>query len=69
MMLESDGQAVGRGAREAGGRDEAGEGRRAGLEGGEHESGFVEDPDSARVVHVLILPYRNVRRNRLSEET
>ena len=60
VVLERDGQPVGGRSGEAGARDETGEGGRSGLERREHEGGFVEHPDSARVVHTLIMPSHNM---------
>ena len=37
---------------------QAGQCGRSGLQGAEHQGGFVEDADTARVVHALILPSR-----------
>ena len=56
VVLERDGEPVGGRAGEAGAGDQAGERGGPGLEGGEHEGGLVEDADSARVVHMAILP-------------
>jgi hypothetical protein len=61
VVLQRDGEPVRGGAGEAGAGHQAGERRRAGLERGEHERGFVENPDATRVVHALILPYRMMR--------
>ena len=63
MMFEGDRESMGRRAGQPGGRHEAGERCWSRFECGQHERGFVENADSARVVHVLILPYRIVRRN------
>ena len=46
-----------------------GQGGRPGLEGAEHEGGFVEDADSARVVHTSILPSQIVRCKPAHEST
>lgn len=62
MMFQCHREAVSGRPGEARAGDEAGERGGSRLECGEHESGFVENADSARVVHVLILPYRIVRR-------
>ena len=51
VVLQGDGQPVGRRAGQAGGRDELGEGGRAGLEGAEDDGRLVEDADSTSVVH------------------
>ena len=56
VVLQRDGETVGGGPGEAGAGDQPGEGRRTGLEGGEHEGGLVEHADSAGVVHMAILP-------------
>ena len=42
MVLQGDREAVRRGSRQAGAGDESGQGRRSGLECGEHEGGLVE---------------------------
>jgi hypothetical protein len=62
MMLEGHSQAMRGGAGETCARDQPGQRRWPGLESGQHHCGFVENADSARVVHELILPYRIVRR-------
>jgi hypothetical protein len=62
MMFKCHREAVSGRPRQACARDETGQRGGPRLERGEHESGFVENADSARVVHVLILPYRIVRR-------
>ena len=62
MVLEGDGQPVGRRAGQPGCRHELGEGRRAGLEGAEHDRGLVKHPDATCVVHVLILASHCLRR-------
>ena len=56
VVLERDREPVGGGPGEPGGRHEAGQGRRPGLERGEHEGGLVEDADATGVVHMAILP-------------
>ena len=56
VVLERHGQPVGRRAGQAGGGDELGEGRRAGLERAQHDGRLVENADSTSVVHALILP-------------
>ena len=56
VVLEGDREPVGGRPGEAGAGDQAGQGGRSGLERGEHEGGLVEDADSARVVHMAILP-------------
>ena len=58
MMLQGDGEPMGGRTGQSGGRHEAGQGGRSGLQGAEHQGGFVEDADTARVVHALILPSR-----------
>ena len=60
MVFQSDGQPVGRGPGEAGGSDQAGQGRRARLERGQHQGGLVENADAARVVHMAILPSQSL---------
>ena len=45
VVLERDGQTVGRGTCESGGSDELGEGGWARLEGAEHRGGLVENTD------------------------
>ena len=56
VVLEGDGEPVGGRPGQSGAGDQPGEGGRSGLEGGEHEGGLVENADSARVVHMAILP-------------
>src|SRR5690606_21947811 len=62
VMLERDGQPMGRRTGKLGGGDELRESRGTRLEGTEHRSGLVEYADSARVVHSSILPSRWMRR-------
>jgi hypothetical protein len=58
MMLEGDSKAMsGRSGQPSRGH-QASERGRSRLQGAEHEGGFVEDADTARVVHALILPSR-----------
>ena len=61
-MLEGDGETVGGRAGQAGGADELRECGRTGLEGAEHRGRLVENADSTRVVHDLILPSQALRR-------
>src|SRR5690606_37907611 len=61
VVLERDGQPVGGGAGQPGRLDELGEGSRARLQRVQNADGFVKYADSARVVHVLILPSRILR--------
>ena len=61
VVLERGGESVGRRAGEAGGLHQPRQGEGSGLEGTEHGGRFVEDADSARVVHVLILPSQHPR--------
>ena len=56
VVLEGHGQAVRGRSGQPGAGDQAGQGGRAGLQRREHEGGLVEDADSARVVHMAILP-------------
>jgi hypothetical protein len=58
MMLKGDGKAMGRRSGQSGGCHQTCQGGRSGLQGAEHQGGFVEDADPARVVHALILPSR-----------
>jgi len=67
VVLESDRQAVSRRTCQTRGRHESGQGRRPGFEGGQHEGCFVENTDSARVVHETILPSRIVERKSLRQ--
>ena len=60
VVLEGDGEPVRGGSGQAGAGDETGEGGRSGLERRQHEGGFVEHADSARVVHTLIMPSHHV---------
>ena len=48
--------------------DERGEAGRAGLEGAQNDRGLVENADSARVVHVPILPSHALRRKSIWRE-
>ena len=61
MVLESRCEAVGRRSGETRRQHEAGKCEGARLEGPEHYRCFVEDTDSATVVHVLILPSQHPR--------
>jgi len=63
VVLQGDGEAVGRRAGEVRRGDELGKGGRPGLEGAQDRGGLVENTHSARVVHRAILPSREVRRN------
>lgn len=56
VVLEGDGEAVGRRTGEVRRVDELGKGRGPGLEGTQDGRGFVQDADSTRVVHGSILP-------------
>ena len=56
VVLEGDGEPVRGRAGQAGAGDQAREGGRSGLEGGEHEGGLVEHAHAAGVVHMAILP-------------
>ena len=58
MMLERDGQPMGGRTGQPGRRHQAGQRGRSGLQGAQHQGGFVQDADTARVVHALILPSR-----------
>ncbi len=55
MVLQGYRDPVSGGPGQAGAGHQTGKGRRSGLQGGEHQGGFVEDTDSARVVHTLIM--------------
>ena len=68
VVLEGDGEPVGGGSGQSGGGHQAGQRGGAGLQSREHESGFVEDADSARVVHTLIMPSRILICKRVSEQ-
>ncbi len=65
VMLQRDGDPVRGRPRQARRADELGERSGAGLHGAQHGNGLVQYADSARVVHVLILPSRYSRRNRM----
>lgn len=65
VVLERDGEPVSRRPGQSRRRHESGQGRRSGLECGQNESCFVENADSARVVHETILPSRIVERKSL----
>ena len=56
VVLECHGEPVGGRPGQPGAGHQTGEGGRSCLEGGEHEGGLVENADSARVVHMAILP-------------
>jgi hypothetical protein len=58
MMLEGDSQAMRRRPGKSSRGDQASQGGWSSLQGAEHQGGFVEDTDTARVVHALILPSR-----------
>ena len=64
VMLQRDGDPVRGRPRQACRADELGERSGAGLHGAQHGNGLVQYADSARVVHVLILPSRYSRCNR-----
>jgi hypothetical protein len=57
-MLEGDSKAMRGWSGQAGRGHQASQGCRTCLQGAEHEGGLVEDADTARVVHALILPSR-----------
>jgi hypothetical protein len=58
MMLEGDGKAMGSWSGKSGRGYQTSQSGRSGLQGTEHQGGFVENADTARVVHALILPSR-----------
>jgi hypothetical protein len=62
VVLEGDRQSVCRWPGEAGGADELRQRGRACLEGAEYCGGLVENADSTRVVHALILTSQALRR-------
>ena len=62
VVLEGGGQPVRGRPGQPGGGDEGGQAGRAGLERPKHDGGLVQDADSARVVHVPILPSQPPRR-------
>src|SRR6476661_5538102 len=62
VVLESNGESMGGGSGESGRRHQSGERGGSGLQCAEHESGFVQDADAARVVDALILPSRMLER-------
>ncbi|GAB7104685.1 hypothetical protein JCM4814A_29990 [Streptomyces phaeofaciens JCM 4814] len=62
VVLQSHGQAVGRGSCESGGSDQACEGGRTGLQGAQDKGCLVQDADAATVVHATILPSHSVKR-------
>ena len=62
VVLQSRGQPVRGGPGEPGRRDQRRQAGRPGLEGSENDGGLVQDADSARVVHVPILPSHAPRR-------
>ena len=61
MMFQSSRESVSRRAGEPGRLDESGQSEGSCLERPEHGRGFVEDSDSASVVHVVILPSQHTR--------
>src|SRR3546814_12901788 len=61
VRLEGHGQAVRRGAGQAGAIDQLSEARRAHLHGGEHDHRLVEHADSAYTVHEARLSSHRVR--------
>ena len=67
VVLQSDGESMGGGSGESGRRHQSGQRGRSGLQCAEHESGFVQDADAARVVHALILPSRMLERKSHAE--
>ena len=62
MMFKSDRKTMRGGSCESSARHESRKSCRPWFESGQDECGFVKNAHSARVVHVLILPYRIVRR-------
>ena len=58
MMLQCHRKPVSRWSGQTGRRDQPSESGRSGLQGAQYEGGFVQDADTARVVHALILPSR-----------
>ena len=58
MVLERDRKAMGSWSGKPSRGYQASQGGRSSLQGTEHQGGFVEDADTARVVHALILPSR-----------
>src|SRR5690606_2230436 len=67
MMLQGDRQTVCRRTGQTRRRHQSGQRRGPRFQSRPHEGGFVKHADSARVAHVLILPYPIVRRNPRSE--
>ena len=67
VVLQGGGEAVSCGAGQPGGRDEGGQAGGAGFQGPENDRRLVEDADSARVVHALILPSHWLRRKSRSD--
>ena len=62
VSFERNREPVRRRSRQAGQRDQAGEGGRAGLESGKYGNRLVQNANTARLVHVLILPSQHARR-------
>ena len=62
VMLQGHGETVSCRARQSGCCDELGQGRWAGLKCRKYGRGLVENADSTRVVHVLILQSQSARR-------
>ena len=58
MMFEGHGKSMGRWSRQPGRGYQTSQGGRSSLQGAEHQGGFVQDTNTARVVHALILPSR-----------
>src|SRR6202012_3810855 len=65
--VQGHGGPVGRGPGQPGRAHQLSQRGRPRLHGVQHGNGLVQDANSARVVHVLILPSRNARRNRNGE--
>ena len=58
MVLEGHRQPVGGRPGQPGRGHQSGQRGRSGLQGAQHQGGFVQHADTARVVHALILPSR-----------
>src|SRR5665811_1026453 len=56
-------------AGQPGGADELGQGRGPGFERAQNDGGLVQNADSARVVHYMILPSQSLRRKFMSDRS
>src|SRR5665647_3058991 len=68
VVLEGYREAMRRRAGEPGGADELGQGRGPGFERAQNDGGLVQNADSARVVHHMILPSQSLRRKFMADK-